>query len=93
MCYMEAIGVRELRQHASRYLEQVADGATIEITNHGKAVARLVPIHATAPTWADLIVTGVVTPGRGSVLDVVPLPAPPTTPSNQELLDEMRGDT
>jgi len=39
-----AIGVRELRQNASRYLEEVAAGESFEITDRGHPVARLVPI-------------------------------------------------
>jgi prevent-host-death family protein len=41
---MEQIGVRELRQHASRYLARVARGEVIEVTDRGTPVARLVPI-------------------------------------------------
>jgi prevent-host-death family protein len=42
---MDRIGVRELRQHASRYLARVASGETIEVTDRGRAVALLVPTH------------------------------------------------
>jgi prevent-host-death family protein len=55
---MKTIGVRELRQHASRYLEEVAAGESIEITDRGHPVARLVPI--TSDPWKDLISTGEV---------------------------------
>lgn len=49
MCYMESVGVRELRQSASELLDRVAStGDSIEITNHGRPVARLVPIHRAA---------------------------------------------
>ena len=37
-------GVRELRDHLSRYLEIVRDGTEVTVTDHGKAVARLVPL-------------------------------------------------
>lgn len=40
---MEA-GVRELRDHLSRYLEVVREGHEVTVTDHGKAVARLVPL-------------------------------------------------
>lgn len=40
---MERIGVRELRQNASRYLARVAGGESIEVTDRGRAVALLVP--------------------------------------------------
>lgn len=39
-----SVGVRELRQSASQLLDQVKEGSTIEITEHGVPVARLVPI-------------------------------------------------
>lgn len=41
---MRAIGIRELRQHASRYLREVQRGETIEVTDRGHPVARLVPV-------------------------------------------------
>lgn len=41
MWHMERIGVRELRQHASRWLRRVAEGETYEITVRGVPVARL----------------------------------------------------
>ncbi len=55
---MKVIGVRELRQHASKYLEEVAAGESIEITDRGHPVARLVPI--TGDPWQDLISAGEV---------------------------------
>jgi prevent-host-death family protein len=80
---MEA-GVRELRDHLSRYLAQVRDGAEITVTDHGHAVARLVPLEQ--PRLLDrLIAEGLVTPAatrkrprtaqpivaRGTVSDLV----------------------
>jgi prevent-host-death family protein len=59
---MERIGVRELRQHASRYLARVAHGESLEVTDRGRPVARLVPV-AKDP-WADMIATGKVTPAE-----------------------------
>ncbi|KAA1250026.1 type II toxin-antitoxin system prevent-host-death family antitoxin [Mycobacterium simiae] len=41
---MEEIGVRELRQHASRYLAGVEAGEELGVTNNGRLVARLVPV-------------------------------------------------
>jgi prevent-host-death family protein len=55
---MKTIGVRELRQHASRYLKEVAAGESIEITDRGHPVARLVPI--SGDPWEDLISAGEV---------------------------------
>jgi prevent-host-death family protein len=55
---MGRIGVRELRQHASRYLARVLQGETLEVTDRGRPVARLIPLQADA--WADLVAAGKV---------------------------------
>jgi prevent-host-death family protein len=41
---MRVVGVRDLKVHLSELLEAVAAGETIEVTNHGRRVARIVPI-------------------------------------------------
>jgi prevent-host-death family protein len=59
---MAAIGVRELKEHTSRVLRRVRErGEEIEVTYHGRVVARLVPVaqerrrpRATAAAWATL---------------------------------------
>ncbi len=69
---MDRIGVRELRQHASRYLARVAGGETLEVTDRGRPVALLVPV-ATGQ-WHALLTSGRVSPpsGEGDVLDEAP---------------------
>jgi prevent-host-death family protein len=90
---MTVIGVRELRQNASHYLELVEGGETVEVTNHGRPVARLVPIReGNQRTRADLIAEGLLYPGRGNILDVVPVVLPAGSPTASEILDEMRGE-
>ncbi|WP_375475708.1 type II toxin-antitoxin system Phd/YefM family antitoxin [uncultured Jatrophihabitans sp.] len=91
---MQSVGVRELRQSASELLERVqADGNSIEITNHGRPVAQLVPIQRLAKSSrAQLIDSGVLRPGRGDVLDITPVVAPPGTPSSAELIAADRDD-
>jgi prevent-host-death family protein len=70
---MDSIGVRELRQHASRYLAPVAHGETIEVTDRGRPVALLVP--AQRDRWHDLVATGqeIEATGDGDILDDPPL--------------------
>jgi prevent-host-death family protein len=41
---MRRIGIRELRQYASRYLRRVEAGETLEVTDRGRPVALLVPL-------------------------------------------------
>lgn len=87
---MERIGVRELRQHASRYLARVAAGESLEVTDRGRPVAQLVPV--TGDRWADLLAAGVVVaPAPGvDLLDVTPTPLPPGAPSGSQALAAMR---
>jgi prevent-host-death family protein len=69
---MESIGVRELRQHASRYLARVASGETLEVTDRGRPIAMLVPVRG--DEWQDLLASGRVVPptADGDVLDEKP---------------------
>ena len=61
---MEA-DVRDLRDHLSRYLGVVRGGQEVIVTDHGKAVARLVPLDT--PRLLDrLIAEGLVIPGRAA---------------------------
>ena len=55
---MTRIGVRELRQHASRYLALVAAGETVEVTDRGRLVAWLTPPRP--DLWEDLVASGLV---------------------------------
>ncbi len=64
---MKSIGVRELRQQASRYLREVERGDPIEVTDHGRPVARLVPIPRTSRA-DSLLLTGQLSPSAGDLL-------------------------
>jgi prevent-host-death family protein len=55
---MDRIGVRELRQHASRYLARVANGEAIEVTDRGRPIARLVPVPSAGNALDDLLQSG-----------------------------------
>jgi prevent-host-death family protein len=70
---MERIGVRELRQNASRYLARVASGESIEVTDRGRAVAVLIPIPD--DHWQALVARGHIlqAEGEGTVLDEAPI--------------------
>jgi len=58
----QSVGVRELRQNASKVLDQVKDGAIIEITEHGVPVARISPI--TKSLYDEYIESGLIKPAR-----------------------------
>ena len=68
---MKSIGVRELRQRASEYLEQVQEGRSLEVTAHGRPVAQLVPIRRIGRR-RHLITLGRLTPASGDLLDLGP---------------------
>lgn len=58
---MGDIGVRELRDSLSRQLAKVREGHTITVTDHGRPVARIVPVGV--PTKLEqLVASGKVTP-------------------------------
>ncbi len=71
---METIGVRELRQNASKYLARVEAGEEFDVTSHGRSVARLVPVPVAARSRQSLIDAGILTPAQRprKVTDAVP---------------------
>ncbi|MGB6162810.1 MAG: type II toxin-antitoxin system prevent-host-death family antitoxin [Pseudonocardiaceae bacterium] len=86
---MERIGVRELRQHASRYLDRVKAGESIEVTERGTPVAVLVPI-ARDEVRERLVQNGQLIAARGP--RVLPEPVEVSGSSTAEVLDELRAD-
>ncbi|MEI7697644.1 MAG: type II toxin-antitoxin system prevent-host-death family antitoxin [Actinomycetes bacterium] len=61
----QSVGVRELRQSASKILDQVKDGVVFEITEHGVPVARLVPI--TKSLYEEYIAAGLIIPAENPI--------------------------
>jgi prevent-host-death family protein len=57
------VGVRELKDHLSRYLAQANAGAEIVVTDHGRPIARLMPIDERARMLQELVARGEITPG------------------------------
>jgi prevent-host-death family protein len=55
------VGIRDLRDHLSRYIEAVRAGDELVVTDHGTAVARIVPL-VEARRIDQLIADGVVSP-------------------------------
>jgi prevent-host-death family protein len=53
------VGVRELHDHLSRYVQHVKDGGEVVVTMRGRRVARLVPVDEVDPL-ADLRARGLV---------------------------------
>lgn len=81
--------MRELRQHASRYLDRVKAGETVEVTERGRLVALLVPPHPAAGPRERLIAAGRLLPASG------PLRPPQRVPAGTDsggVLDRLRED-
>jgi prevent-host-death family protein len=88
---MERVGVRELRQNLSVYLRRVKRGESLEVTERGNPVARLVP-PSTGDEWLDrMVAEGKIRPGKGSIADLPPpIKLPPGAKPLSEILQEMR---
>jgi prevent-host-death family protein len=56
------VGVRELRQNLSVYLERVVAGERFEVTDRGSVVAMLIPIPPAATLVERLVAEGRATP-------------------------------
>ncbi len=71
------IGIRELRQHASVYVDLAEKGYTVDITNRGRLVARLVPAGEPGSPLERLIAAGIVEPADepGGASGLGPYPA------------------
>jgi prevent-host-death family protein len=91
MCYMAKVGVRELRQNASAVLRRVAAGEVVEVTDRGRAVARIVPMHE-ASRLGQLLAEGRASGAAGDLLDVKPIPRIAGKRLLSEILAEMRVD-
>jgi len=90
---MERIGIRELRQHASRYLDRVKAGESVEVTERGELVALLVPPGPATTARERLIAEGRLLPGAGGLGDLPEPRTPPRgAPDAQEVLEELRAD-
>lgn len=92
---MQRIGVRELRQHASRYLALVKAGETVEVTERGQLIALLAPPGGARSARDRLIAAGRLVPATspsGRLRSPRPVPIAAGEPTNQELLDVERAE-
>lgn len=93
MCVMERVGVRELRQNLSVYLRRVKTGQRLEVTERGRAVARLEPIVASDDAIARLDRQGrLLRRATGDLAKIRPLKLKLERPLSA-ILDQMREDT
>ena len=60
---VDVVSVHELRDGLSRYLAEVRAGRSITVTDHGRPVARIVPVDEPS-SLERLIAEGLVQPAR-----------------------------
>lgn len=87
---MLRIGVRELRQNASKYLARVKAGETVEVTERGALIARLVPPSASESARQRLVAAGKLIPAASPRR--LPPPVRIEGPPTGDVLDELRDD-
>jgi prevent-host-death family protein len=60
------VGLRDLRHHTSEVLARVRHGETVDVTEHGRLIARIVPVSEREPTplLARLVASGRATLAR-----------------------------
>lgn len=79
---MGSVSVTELNQQTAKVLDRVKAGESLEVKEHGRPVARLVPILANASIIDRLVSEGraVAATSTNALFTSVP-PAPPGGPS------------
>jgi prevent-host-death family protein len=83
-----SVGIRELRDTLSTQLDRVREGHTITVTDHGKPIARIVPIEGQS-VFERLVAEGKITPARSANRHV---PEPVVTGATvSDLIAEQRG--
>jgi prevent-host-death family protein len=90
---MIRLGVRELKDGLSQALRRVQEGETVEVTDHGRPIARI--IKAWPSRAQQMISEGRLVPPEveGDLLDL--WPPPPLEPGEKlgsEILAELRAD-
>lgn len=89
---MKTIGVRQLRQEASKHLRAVQAGETVEVTDRGRPVALIVPIPKRSRIEL-LEASGLLVRGTGDLLDLGrPLRPRKGVPLPSMILAAMRAD-
>lgn len=88
----EVVGVRELRQNLSIYLDRVKAGRILRVTEHGQEVALLTPLpRKTMSVLERLVAEGKATRPTRSLKGLkLPSPGRPGMPPAEDIISEMR---
>jgi prevent-host-death family protein len=85
------VGIRELRDHLSQYLELVKEGRSVRVTEHGAVIASIVPMRLSAHTM-ELYRQGKVRLPKRPKSDLSHLPRIPYEGDVNELMRWVRMD-
>ena len=88
------VGIRELRQNLSIYVDRVKEGETLEVTEHGHPVAELAPLRRPSKSLMEqMIADGRMTAATRSLADLPdPVPLKPGAELPSETVIRMRDD-
>ena len=87
---MDRIPIRSLNQDTAGVLARVAQGETVEITNRGRLVARIVPVGV--DPLDELVNTGVITPPTSTLPFTMPAGVPVGGEDAGELVSGLRDE-
>lgn len=86
-----SVGIRALQQNAAAIIRRVARGEAVEVTDHGRPVAQILPRRNSR--LADLVEAGLAQPARRHLRDLPPPVAPTVSKTSLgQLLAEQRDD-
>lgn len=86
---MRTVTHREMRNQSGEILRKVADGETIQVTNHGRVTALIVP--PGTDTLADLVSRGQVRVARQPLSSLRSVVRRKSTASSQAIVADVRG--
>ena len=89
LCDMRTVTHREMRNQSGEILRHVADGETIQVTNHGQVAALIVP--PSTDTLADLVSRGQVRVARQPTSSLRSVVRRKSTADSQAIVADIRG--
>jgi prevent-host-death family protein len=89
LCDVRTITHREMRNQSGEVLRKVADGETIQVTNHGQVTALIVP--PSTDTLADLVSRGQVREARRPPSSLRSVVRRKSTASSEAIVADVRG--
>ena len=86
---VDAVGIRELKNHLSSYVDRVQRGEEFVVTDRGRPVARLVPADGATDRLQQLIDAGLARPPARRDRRM-PTRVRPAAPVSDLIIDERR---